>query len=287
MDLIMNVVMDTILDSLRLFPFLFLTYLLMEFLEHHTSDRVVNFLKKSGKFGPPVGAISGAVPQCGFSAAASNLYAGRVITLGTLMAVYLATSDEMLPMMLTAGMNLQLIGKIILFKVVVGLVIGVLIDTISHIFHRSADDHLHIHEMCEDEHCHCEDGILKSALKHSLQILLFIFLLSLVINYFMEYIGIQGIQYVTIGRSYFIIFLASLAGLIPSCGASVAITQLYISGLIGEGALLAGLLVGAGVGILVLLRVNKKPLENVKIIAILWAVGFLVGCLVKALHIVF
>jgi hypothetical protein len=287
MEFFSEVLADTVIDALKLFPFLFLTYVLMEFLEHHTGEKSVAWLKRSGKFGPVVGAVAGIFPQCGFSAAASNLYAGRIISLGTLLAVYLSTSDEMLPILISEKIAPQTILRILAVKVITGIVAGILIDALGHVIHRNKDKEYHIHELCEKEHCHCEDGILKSALRHSLQILAFIFVLTFIINYFMLYIGVSGIQYVTIGETYSVIVLASIAGLIPNCAASVALTQLYVGGMIGAGALTAGLLVGAGIGILVLLRVNKKPLENIKIIVLLWLIGVLTGCLVKALGIVF
>lgn len=286
MELFLDALLDTLLDTARLFPFLFLTYILMEYLEHHTGQLSVGWLKKSGKFGPAIGGLAGLLPQCGFSAAASNLYAGRVITLGTLMAVYLSTSDEMLPIMISQNMAWDVIGKILVAKLIAGILFGWIIDGIAHLVKKD-DEHLHIHEMCESEHCHCEDGVLKSAFVHSLKVVLFIFVLTLALNYFMLYIGEAGIEYVTIGESYAVIVLASFIGLIPNCAVSVALTQLYMGGMLSEGALMSGLLVGAGVGILVLLRVNKPFKDNVKIVALLWAIGLLVGCLFKVLGIQF
>ncbi len=286
MDLLIDVIKDTIVDSARIFPFLFLTYLLMEYLEHRAKDKTVRALKKAGPLGPVVGAFAGLLPQCGFSAAATSLYAGRIVSLGTLMAVYLSTSDEMLPVLISAQASPKVIFSILAVKLITGMVAGIIIDAVGRLG-KKKDTEYHIHEMCESEHCHCEKGIFKSALIHSGKVLLFIFILSLFVNYFMQYIGVSGIQYVTIGESYGVIVLASLLGLIPNCAVSVALTQLYAGGMLGEGALIAGLLVGAGIGLMVLIRVNKKPLENVKIIALLWAIGLAVGCLIKALGISF
>lgn len=287
MEMLIDVILDTLLDAAKLFPFLLLTYIAMELLEHHAGDKSVAWLKKSGKLGPVIGAVTGLFPQCGFSAAASNLFAGRVISMGTLIAVYLSTSDEMLPILISEKVPMHVILSILGAKLITGIVAGILIDTVAHWLKKDKDKDYHIHELCEHEHCHCEEGVLRSALRHSLQILLFIIVITFVINYFMTYIGQAGIEYVTIGESYGVILLASLLGLIPNCAVSVALTQLYLGGMLGEGALLAGLLVGAGVGILILLRVNKRPLENVKVIGLLWAIGFFVGCLVKALGISF
>ena len=286
MDLLKDVIIDTILDSARIFPFLFLTYLLMEYLEHRAKDKTVRMLKKAGPFGPVAGAFAGLLPQCGFSAAATSLYAGRIVSLGTLMAVYLSTSDEMIPVLVAAQVSPKVIVSILAVKLVTGMVAGIIIDAVGRLGQKKDNDY-HIHEMCESEHCHCENGIFKSALIHSGKVILFIFILSFFVNYFMQYIGVSGIQYVTIGESYGVIVLASILGLIPNCAVSVALTQLYAGGMLGEGALIAGLLVGAGIGLMVLIRVNKKPLENIKIIALLWAIGLAVGCLIKALGISF
>lgn len=283
----MDVLIETIIDSAKLLPFLFLTYVLMEYMEHHTGNKMVALMKKSGRFGPAIGAVAGLIPQCGFSAAASGLYAGRVISMGSLIAIYLSTSDEMLPLLISKQAPPKVIGSILGIKVLTGMIAGFLIDGISHLSNKGKDTENHIHEMCEHEHCHCEDGILKSALRHTLKVFLFIFITTFVITYFMEGIGVAGIQYVTVGESYGVILLASLAGLIPNCATSVALTELYMGGMLSGAALMAGLLVGAGVGTLVLVRVNKKPLENIKIISILWLIGLTVGCLMKALGITF
>ncbi len=286
MDLLIDVLKDTLLDTARLFPFLFITYLLMEFLEHHTESKSLGMLKKSGKLGPLIGSIAGLFPQCGFSAAAANLYAGRVISMGTLIAVFLSTSDEMLPMMISNQMPAKTILMILATKLIVGLLAGLVVDLVIHLMHKD-DNAFHIHEFCETENCHCENGIFKSALIHSIKVTVFIMVLTFAINYFMACIGEQGIEYVTMGESVGIVFLASIVGLIPNCAASVALTQVYLYGALSEGALIAGLLVGAGVGLLVLFRVNKRFLENLKIVAILWVIGFLTGCLINLLGINF
>lgn len=268
-----DVLIETIIDSAKLLPFLFLTYVLMEYMEHHTGNKMVTLLKKSGRFGPVIGALAGVIPQCGFSAAASGLYAGRVISLGSLMAIYLSTSDEMLPLLISSQASPEVIGSILGIKVLTGMIAGFVIDGVCHLKNKEKDEEYHIHEMCEHEHCHCEDGVLKSALRHTLKVFLFVFITTFLLTYFMDAIGVAGIQYVTIGESYGVIVLASLAGLIPNCATSVALTELYMGGMLSSAALIAGLLVGAGVGILVLLRVNKNLKDNIKIIALLWLIG--------------
>ncbi len=281
-----GVLIETLVDSARIFPFLFLTYLLMEYIEHRAANKTLRFIKMAGPFGPIVGAFAGLIPQCGFSAAATSLYAGRIVSLGTLMAVYLSTSDEMLPILISSQASPRTIFLILAVKLITGMTAGIIIDAVGR-FGGKKNCELHIHEMCESEHCHCEQGILKSALIHSVKVIVFIFIISFIVTYLMETKINEGIWYLAVGQSYGVIVLTSLLGLIPNCAISVALTQLYVGGMLGEGALISGLLVGAGVGLMVLFRVNKKIGENIKIAAILWAIGLAVGCLIKATGITF
>ncbi len=264
----------TIEDSLLVILVLFLTYLAMEALEHHTEDKVQLWVQKAGRLGPAIGAVAGVVPQCGFSAAASNLYAGRVISMGTLIAIYLSTSDEMLPVMLSSQVPAETMLGILLVKVLVGMVAGFLVDLVCRGGH---EEHLHIHEMCEREHCDCGQGIFRSALKHTVQVGLFLLLISFGLNLVLELMGEEVLAGLLLDRPIIGPMVAGLVGFIPNCAASVVLTELYLEGLISMGALLAGLLVGAGVGLLVLFRVNRHRMENLKIVGILYLVGFLTG----------
>lgn len=264
----------TIKDSLFVILILFLTYLAMEYLEHSAGGKIQLLMRRAGRLGPVVGALAGVVPQCGFSAAASNLYAGRIVTMGTLMAVYLSTSDEMLPVMISAHAPVGMIGGILLVKVLVGMTAGLLIDLLCG---KRQEEHVHIHEICEQEHCGCEKGIFRSALSHTLQVGIFLLLISFVLNLVLEILGEDVLAGFLLNRPIVGPLVAGLVGFIPNCAASVAITELYLEGLIGVGSLLSGLLVGAGVGLLVLFRVNHKRSENCKIAGILYAVGVLVG----------
>jgi len=261
---------------LKLVPFLFLTYLAMEFMEHKTGAKAQNIIKKAGKFGPVLGGLLGIVPQCGFSAAASNLYAGRVITVGTLVAIYLSTSDEMLPILFSAKAPASEIAVILLTKAVIGMVAGVVIDLLIK---RKDDDHDHIHDICEDENCHCEDGIFRSALKHTLHITFFILLVTLVLNLVLHNGGEEVLANVLLNRPVLGPVLAGLVGLIPNCAASVVITQLYVSGAMNFGAAMAGLLCGSGVGLLVLFRINHDKKENFKILGLVYGIGVVAGIL--------
>lgn len=264
----------TIKDSLFVILILFLTYLAMEYLEHSAGGKIQLLMRRAGRLGPVVGALAGVVPQCGFSAAASNLYAGRIVTMGTLLAVYLSTSDEMLPVMISAHAPVGMIGGILLVKVLVGMAAGLLIDLLCG---KRQEEHAHIHEICEQEHCGCEKGIFRSALSHTLQVGIFLLLISFFLNLVLEILGEDVLAGFLLNRPIVGPLVAGLVGFIPNCAASVAITELYLEGLIGVGSLLSGLLVGAGVGLLVLFRVNHKRSENCKIAGILYVVGVLVG----------
>ena len=272
----------TLLDNIKLVPFLFLTYLAMEALEHKAGDKTNQLIKKAGRFGPVVGALAGAVPQCGFSAAASNLYAGRVITLGTLMAIYLSTSDEMLPILLTEQVALPVILTLLGIKVVIGIVAGLSIDAVLW---GKKDNHEHIHEMCKEENCHCEKGIWYSALVHTAHITLFIVLISFGLNFLIHEAGEEVLGQLLLNKPVVGPLAAGVVGLIPNCASSVVITQLYLGGALGLGAMMAGLLVNAGVGVLVLFRVNKNRKENLGIVGLLYAIGVIAGIILDLLPI--
>lgn len=282
---LIHIIEHTLEDSLKLVPFLFLTYLVMEYLEHKAGDKVAKFVNKAGKWGPLAGGIAGAAPQCGFSAAASNLYAGRIISLGTLIAIYLSTSDEMLPIMISEKQPLELILKILLAKVVIGAVAGLLVDLAFRSRRKPGGDHEHIHEhiheVCEHENCHCEEGVLRSAVSHTLQITLFIILITFVLNLFLELGGEDVLVRLMLDKPVLGPVLAGFVGLIPNCASSVAITQLYLSGALSVGSMMAGLLTGSGVGLLVLFRVNHNRKENLSILGLVYLIGVISGILIE------
>ena len=275
----LHLIEHTLLDSLKLVPFLFLTYLLMEYLEHKTGQKLQKSIQKAGRFGPMIGGILGAVPQCGFSAAASGFYAGKVITPGTLLAVFLSTSDEMLPVMISERAETGLILKILLLKVVIGAAAGFLVDLL--VYRKEEKEPDHIHEICEQEHCHCEKGIFHSALLHTAQITGFIILITFGLNLILEAADAGFWQSFLQTRPILGSVLAGLVGLIPNCAASVAITQLYLQGVISFGAMMAGLLTGAGAGLLVLFRANHNRKENVRILLFLYGIGVLAGIVME------
>ena len=275
-----HILEHSLLDTLKLVPFLFLTYLVMEYLEHRTGDRVTGAIRKAGKWGPLAGSLLGVVPQCGFSAAASNLYAGRVVSVGTLLAVYLSTSDEMLPIMISYQVHPLLIVQILAVKVLIGMTAGFVLD---RIWRERSGEHLHIHEICEEEHCHCEDGILRSAFWHTVKIFLFVLLFTLLLNLVMHTVGEDALAMLLWERTVTGALLSALVGLIPNCASSVVITTLYLEGAMHIGALMAGLLSNAGVGLMVLFRVNKSLKENLKIVGILYGISAAVGILLGLL----
>ncbi len=277
-EIVWHILKHTLLDSLKMLPFLFAAYLLIEFLEHKASDKLQHTLSQSGGHGVVIGALLGCVPQCGFSVAAANLYAGRVITLGAMLAVFLSTSDEAIPLLLShpdqAGMILPLIG----LKLVIALAAGFAVDFVRRLTHaKDATPQLEEHNvLCE--HCHCEEGgIFKSALKHTLSIFGFILVVSLLLNALMEGIGEENISKLLLTDSIFQPFLAALIGLIPNCAASVMLVQLYLAGSLSFGAMLAGLCTGAGMGLAVLFRANKNWKKNLCTLGLLYGIGSVSG----------
>lgn len=270
---LVHVLEHSLLDTLKIVPFLFLTYLLMEFIEHKTTDKVKNVIHKSGKAGPFIGGLLGAVPQCGFSASAAGLYAGRVISLGTLIAIFLSTSDEMLPILISEAVDIKLILQILGIKIVIGMIAGFVIDFVMRHKKTVKNEDWKIHDMCEHEHCHCERSIWKSALIHTLQIVLFILIVNLALNLIIEFVGEESLANLFFTKPIIGELVAGLVGLIPNCASSVVITQLFLEGVISFGSMMSGLLVGSGVGLLVLFKVNESIKENLKILALLYAIG--------------
>ena len=280
-----DVVIDTLIDSVKLLPFLFVTYIIMEYLEHKTSNKVKSAIQKSGKFGPLIGGLLGTIPQCGFSVAATNLYATRIINIGTLLAVYLATSDEMIPIMISEGISIITIIKILGIKLIIAVIVGFLIDLIIQTRKNTEEEKIVV--LCEKEHCDCEHGILKSALKHTVNIFVFIVIIIFIINMIVYFIGEENIANFLQANPVLAPVLASLIGLLPNCASSVILTQLYVQNVIPVSTMIAGLLVGAGVGLAVLFKMNKKLKENIEIVVLLVIIGTLSGIILQMLGINF
>lgn len=342
MEMILDALLDAVLDTAKLIPFLFITYMGMEYLEHKAEKHTTGMLEKAGHFGPLIGAAVGILPQCGFSAAASSLFAGGVISVGTLIAVFLSTSDEMLPIFISEGVHPATMLRILATKAILGLISGFLLDVfMRHGRHTKAPEK-HIHDLCVHEHCDCNEeeeeeelhteaahtheanaddhthrhvaeehhshehaaahahaghhhhhhqkgfmGIAMPALHHTIQITGFIFFITLIITLLVEGIGAEALGHFLSGKPIVGVFLAGVVGLIPNCAASVSITQLYLMGILNAGQMMAGLLVGAGVGLLVLFRTNDHPNENLRITIMLYGLGVFWGLVIEYLGIVF
>lgn len=282
-----DIIQDTLMDSVKLLPFLFITYLVMEILEHQTGNKVQERIRTAGKFGPVWGGLLGIMPQCGFSAAASSLYAGRVITVGTLLAIYLSTSDEMLPILISEAVPVATIVKLLATKVLIAVISGLVVEIVYVKVLKRHEKDMDIHIVCEEEHCHCEDGAFISAVKHTLKIFFYLLLITFALNLIIHGIGEDTLAGIFSGVPVVGELIAALVGLIPNCASSVVITELYLDGIIGAGAMMSGLLVNAGVGVLVLFRLNRDVKQNAGIIATLYGLGVFWGVLIELFGIVF
>lgn len=357
MDLLIDILLDAGKDTLSLVPFLLVTYLALEALEHVAGDRVNGAIKRAGAAGPVVGSLLGIVPQCGFSAMAATLYAGRVVTLGTLVAVFLSTSDEMLPLLLAEQVPVQTMAMLLASKALIALVTGFIVDAAIRGLRRNArahaairrtvlgtaanpahvncahDDHTggdiidevaeagvsadHIHELCERDHCGCDEdegerghdrshdhghagehehrhdhshshegapvlSIIRSAISHTVQVSVFIFLVTLILVAVLETFGESAIEQFLRGNETLAVLGSALVGLIPNCSASVVITQLYLEGALQLAPMLAGTLISAGVGYLVLFRTNRSARENAVFLVMMYVIGAGWGLLLSA-----
>ena len=357
MDLLIDILLDAGKDTLSLVPFLLVTYLALETLEHVAGDRVNGVIKRAGAAGPVVGSLLGIVPQCGFSAMAATLYAGRVVTLGTLVAVFLSTSDEMLPLLLAEQVPVQTMAMLLASKALIALVTGFIVDAAIRGLRRNArahaairrtvlgtaanpahvncahDDHTggdiidevaeagvsadHIHELCERDHCGCDEdegehghghahphdhghadehhhdhghshegapvlSIIRSAISHTVQVSVFIFLVTLILVAVLETFGESAIEQFLRGNEMLAVLGSALVGLIPNCSASVVITQLYLEGALQLAPMLAGTLISAGVGYLVLFRTNRSARENALFLVMMYVIGAGWGLILSA-----
>lgn len=278
-----EVILDTIVDSLKLIPFLLVAFLIIELLEHKLNNKTKNILTKSKKIGPIIGSLLGVIPQCGFSVMATNLYITRIITLGTLISIYLSTSDEMLIIMISEKVEISLILKILLIKIFFGIIYGLIIDKIIN---KKKKDKETNYELCDEEHCDCNHSILLSAIKHTLHITLFIFIITLIINTIFTLLGDNYLSKILLNNSILSPFITSLIGLIPNCAASVILTELYLNSTISLGALIGGLLTSSGSSLLVLIKNNKNQKENLSIILLLYALGVLSGIIIELINLI-
>lgn len=279
----LDCLIDGLIDSLKLLPYLLVTFLILEFIEHKLSNKNKKALTKNRKIGPIIGGLLGAFPQCGFSAMASNLFSSRVITIGTLVAIFLSTSDEMLPIMIGEKVDVLVALKIVGFKVLVGIIVGLVVDFFYG--KKEKSEEIKIDELCEHEHCDCErHGIFFSSLIHTLKTGLFVLIVNLLINVVIFYVGEENLSNILLQKNLLTYFLVSLVGLIPNCAGSIVITELFLSGLITTGTMMAGLLTGSGLGLLLLLKSNKNIKENISVLLIVYFVGIIVGVILDCLN---
>jgi hypothetical protein len=274
------------LEALTLIPFLYLTYFCMELLERRAGERTERIISRAGKAGPLLGALLGVVPQCGFSAAGAGLYAARLVSTGTLIAIFLSTSDEMLPLLLSAGAPPAKILTILGIKVAIACAAGFAIDGVARLCRKSPGEHEHDHsehigELCRSGHCDCDHrAAWLAALIHTARIALTVFAVSTVLHLAVELIGQEVLGEAMSRIPLLGCVLGALVGLIPNCASSVAITTLYLGGVISAGTMLAGLLVGAGTGLLVLARINRPLRDTLRVVALLLGIGIAAGLLV-------
>ena len=267
----LELIKETLVDTLKMLPFLFVAFLLIEMFEHKFSNKTKKIISKSGKLGPLVGSLLGALPQCGFSIISTNLYITRIISIGTLIAVYLSTSDEMLPILLSQNVEVITIIKILGIKVAIGMLAGFIIDFILR--KREVNNFA----LCEEEDCHCKESIIKSSIIHALKIFGFILLINFIINIIFEYVPENIIKNIFFSNSILSPALTSLFGLIPNCASSVMITELYLSGVISLGTAIGGLLTGSGIALAVLIKQNKNKKESLSILATIYFIGVISG----------
>ena len=280
-----DIILDTLIDSLKLLPFLFIAFLIIELIEHKLNKQTKELVSKSGNVGPLIGSLLGLFPQCGFSVMATNLYVTRIITLGTLISIYLATSDEMLPIMLSQKIAFIEIVKLLGIKFICGIIWGFIIDLLLN--KKSKKENIN-YEICDEDHCNChEEGVIKSTLIHTLKTLLFIMLVSFLLNILLHFIGEDNLSKLFLKNSIFGPFISSLLGLIPNCGSSIVITELYLNGAISLGSAMAGLLTGSGVALLVLFKENKDIKENVTILSLLYGLGVISGIIIELITMIF
>ena len=267
---------------LLLIPFLFIAFLIIEIIEHKLSKKSKKVIEKSGKMGPLFGGLLGMIPQCGFSVMSANLYSSGLITLGTLIAVFLSTSDEAFILLATAHNGSFEIFKLLVTKIIIALSFGYLIYFIEKKTHKH---HHHSHDLCEHDHCGCHEhgGVLKPALIHTVKVFGFLLLFTVIIDLFVTFVGTEALSLLLLSDSVFQPFLSAIIGFIPNCASSVLLTQLYIEGTLTFGSLIAGLCTNAGAGLLVLFRNKSNFRENLKILLILYACAVIPGII---LHII-
>ncbi len=280
----MHLLEHVILDTLKLMPFIFIVYLVIEYFEHKSNTAISHTLMKAGRLGSIYGALLGSIPQCGFSVIASDLFSKGALSMGTLIAIFVATSDEAVPIILSHPDKAYIAFGVIGIKIVIAVIFGILTDVIykgkTHLnVCTEHHHHEHFHGNCES----CEGGILISTIKHTVRIFLFVLIANIIFTAAVEWVGEEALSGYLLKNSVFQPFAASLIGLIPNCAASVILTESYITGVLSFGSLIAGLCSGAGVGVLLLFKRNRNIRENLCILGILYAIGAISGIVIQIL----
>lgn len=274
-----DIILETIIDSFKIIPFLFISFLIIELIEHKLSKKSIKLIKKSEKLGPLLGGILGCFPQCGFSVLATNLYITRIISLGTLISIYLSTSDEMLPILIARKSNISTIISLLAIKLLIGVTSGIIIDLLLR-----KKEKIQVTELCQEDECHCEKGIIKSSIIHTTKTTLYLMVITFILNITMYIGGEELLSNLFNKNSIFTPFLTSLIGLIPNCASSVVITELYLNNILSLSSTIAGLLTGSGVAILILFKSNKNLKENIKILLTVYLIGSLSGILIEIIN---
>ncbi len=281
-----DIILDTLIDSLKILPFLFIAFLIIEYFEHKLNNKTKKIISKSGKYSPILGSLLGLIPQCGFGVVATNLYITRIISLGTLIGIYLSTSDEMLPIMLSNKAPLKVILLILAIKFITGFIFGYLIDFVLR--KKTKNEHVS-YDICDDENCGCNHShnLIMASIIHTLKTLIYLVIITFIINVIFNYLGDKYLSRLLLKDTLYSPLITSLIGLIPSCGSSIMISELYLSGSISFGSLISGLLTNSGMAILVLFKSNKNIKENITILAILYIIGILVGLGIELIKILY
>ena len=281
--MLIHVLEHSFIDTLKMLPFLLIAFLLLEFIEHRAGEKTMNILSKSGKAGVLVGSALGLIPQCGFSVIGANFFADRVISLGTVLAIFLSTSDEALVILMSDPTKIKDVLFLLLVKFVIAVVAGYVVDVIfKKLNHEHVNHHLQEHH---DDHCHDGCGcscnspkaFWKNALKRTASVWIFLFIASFGLGLLIELVGEESLSKFLLTNSMFQPFLTGLVGLIPNCAASAIIAQMYIEGALSIGSVISGLCSSAGLGLLVLFRDNKNHKENFIVLALLYFIGVACG----------
>lgn len=276
-DGLSDILLDAVLDTFKALPFLFIAFLLIEFLEHKAEDKIQHLFTRVGAMGPLIGTILGCVPQCGFSVMCANLYSSGIITLGTLVAVFLSTSDEAIILLATAENGVFEILKLIVTKIIISLFFGYLIYLTEKKLHKGHTHHSH--DLCEHDHCGCDEnsGVLRPALVHTVKVFGFLLLFTILIQFSVAFIGTERLSHFLLSDSVFQPLLSALIGFIPNCASSVLLTQLYAENTLSFGALISGLCTNAGAGMLILFRNKSNFKDNIKVLSIMYICSIIPG----------